>query len=539
MSKYIFVTGGVCSSLGKGVAASSLGSILENRGLSVRMMKIDPYLNLNAGLMDPLEHGEVYVTSDGAETDLDLGNYARFTRSPIAQRNSITTGQIYDTVIQKTRDGKFNGICVQVVPHITDEIKGRIYSIGNEEGVEITIVEVGGTVGDIESIPYLEAIRQIIHEVGPKNALSVHLALLPTVSCGEIKTKPAQHSVKSMREIGIQPQILICRCDIELQDEQKRKISLFTNIDERAVISGHNVEATIYEIPLSYHKQGLDSEILHRLEIDTQAPDLSAWEKVVDSYKNSTTTLNVAMVGKYAQLDDAYKSTDEAILHGALANGVRVRILKVDSNLISSPSDLDSILAGSDAIIAPSGFGASGVEGISLAVTYAREKKIPFLGVSLGMQIMALEYANSVAKIDGSNSIEFDPTAKVLIVDSLKGEIKPTQYGSGELRLGDTDTVVVPNTKLHQAYGKDYIAERHRHQFKLNNDYTATLEEAGLIFSATSTHNGDPVVEAIEWSNHPWGVGVQFHPEYTSQPVNVNPVFESFMKAALDYRSSK
>ncbi len=537
MSKYIFVTGGVCSSLGKGVAASSIGSILESRGLTVRMMKADPYLNLNAGLMDPLEHGEVYVTADGAETDLDLGNYARFTSAPISQKNSLTTGQIYDTVIKKTRNGGYNGVCVQVVPHLTNEIKNRIYSLGNEEGVDVVIVEVGGTVGDIESIPYLETIRQIIHELGPKNALSVHLALMPIVSCGEVKTKPAQHSVKSMREIGIQPQILICRCQDEMIDEQKRKIALYTNIDHDAVISGHDCHYTIYEIPLSYHQQKLDEVILSKLELKAGESDLSAWQKVVDSAKNAKMTLNVAMVGKYAQLDDAYKSTDEAIIHAALANDVKVKIHKVNSNEISSETNLKALLGEMDAVICPTGEDEAGSFGIIKATEYARINKVPFLAVSFGLHLMALEFAKNVCKMQNAGSTEFNEKTEAPIVIKIQDEaITPTLYGNNTLRLGNAEANLVAGSKIAAAYSKEISVERHRHNYQINKVYQDDLAKAGMVVTAKSCDVHD-IIEAMEWQDHPWGVGVECNPEYTSQPVKANPLFKAFMKAAIDYRN--
>lgn len=536
MSKYIFVTGGVCSSLGKGVASSSLGTLLECRGLSVRMIKIDPYLNVDAGTMSPFQHGEVYVTDDGAETDLDLGNYARFTSSPLSQANSITTGQIYHSVIQKERAGKYLGKCVQVVPHITDEIKRRLYSIGEQQGVDITIVEVGGTVGDIESIPYLEAIRQIIHEKNREDTCSIHLALIPTVSCGEVKTKPAQHSVKSMREIGIQPQVLLCRCEQELSSDLKKKISLFTNIDEDAVISAHDITSTLYEIPLIYHQQGMDEAVVKRLNLQTSEGDFSQWEKVVEIYKKAETVLKVAMVGKYIQLDDAYKSIDEAVRHGALANGVRMRFVKIDSEELEESNNPDEIFTGVDAILVPGGFGERGIRGMVMAANYAREKNIPYLGICLGMQIMVIEYARNILGLMDANSSEFNVKTANPVISPLEDQIDIVQYG-GTMRLGGSESKLKKGTQIYEAYGAEIIWERHRHRYEVTNRYRDQLNEAGLIISGTTTD--DSLVESVEWANHRFGVGVQFHPEFTSQPIKAGPLFKAYMKSALEYHRTK
>lgn len=536
MSKYIFVTGGVCSSLGKGVASSSLGSLLECRGLSIRTIKIDPYLNVDAGTMSPFQHGEVFVTDDGAETDLDLGNYSRFTSSPLSAANSITTGQIYDTVIRKEREGKYLGKCVQVVPHITDEIKRRIYTIGEQPDVDVTIIEVGGTVGDIESIPYLEAIRQIIHEKGREGAISVHLALIPTVSSGEVKTKPAQHSVKSMREIGIQPQVLLCRCDEELGPELKQKISLFTNIDVDAVISAHNINTTIYEIPLIYHQQGMDEAVIKRLKLNVGEADFSPWEKVVANYKNATQTMKVALVGKYIQLDDAYKSIDEAVIHGAFANGVRVKFVKIDSEELEETGNLDKVFADIDAILVPGGFGQRGIKGMVMAAQYARENNIPYLGICLGMQIMVIEYARDVLGLKEANSSEFNEKGPHSVVSLLEEQVDVTQYG-GTMRLGGSESKLIKGTKIYEAYGSATVWERHRHRYEVTNRYRDQLAQAGLIVGATTPD--ESLVESVEWPNHPWGVGVQYHPEFTSQPVKAGSLFKSFMKASIEYRNNR
>ncbi len=535
MSKYIFVTGGVCSSLGKGVASSSLGSLLESRGFSVSMVKIDPYLNVDAGTMSPFQHGEVFVTADGAETDLDLGNYARFTSSSLSAKNSITTGQVFQDVISRERQGQYLGKCVQVVPHITDEIKRRIRSMGEASGVDITIVEVGGTVGDIESIPFLEAIRQFIKEVGHSNALSVHLTLVPTVGGGEVKTKPTQHAVKDLREIGIQADVLLCRCEEELSSELKKKISLFTNIDEEAVLSAHNVSGTIYEIPIIYHKQGFDKVVCKKLGLEPRKVDFSLWERVTEVCNNSDKEVAIAMVGKYIELDDAYKSIDEALMHGAIANGSRLKLIKIDSESLEAdadgkPVDLDSLFAGVQGIVVPGGFGTRGILGMIKAAEYARTHKIPYLGICLGMQIMVIEYARNVLGLTKADSSEFRPEAKHRVVSLLEEQVDIANYG-GTMRLGESLTVAKEGSLLHKAYGTTDILERHRHRYEVSNEYRGQLEQAGLLISGTTKDAA--LVEAVEWQNHPWAVGVQAHPEFTSKPTVAGPLFREFIRAAV------
>ncbi len=535
MNKYIFVTGGVCSSLGKGVAAASLGTLLESRGFSVCMIKIDPYINVDAGTMSPYQHGEVYVTDDGAETDLDLGNYARFTHSPLGAANSLTTGQIYDTVIRKEREGKYLGKCVQVVPHITDEIKRRIFLLGEKAGTDVTIVEIGGTVGDIESIPYLEAVRQIIHEKGRSAALSVHLTLVPTVTGGEFKTKPSQHSVKEVREIGIQPDVLLCRCQEELPDELKKKIALFTNINYDCVLSAHDVDSTIYEIPLVYQKQGLDEVVCRQLGFEGKKSDIGdTWGKLVHIHRSSKIEVGIVMVGKYTGLEDAYKSVDEALVHGALANGVRLKLLKIDSeeleDRVQGGEALSSIFEGSRGILVPGGFGSRGVLGMIQAAHYAREEKIPYLGICLGMQIMVIEYCRYVLGIRDADSSEFRPEGKNPVISLLDEQVDLTAYG-GTMRLGLSESVIKKGTLIHKAYGKDSIQERHRHRYEVSNRYRWDMEKAGLIITGTTTDGS--LVESVEWPGHPWGVGVQFHPEFRSSPVAVSPLFRDFIGSAL------
>ena len=535
MKKYIFVTGGVCSSLGKGLASASLGTLLENRGFSVCMIKIDPYINVDAGTMSPYQHGEVYVTDDGAETDLDLGNYARFTHSPLSAAHSITTGQIYNDVIRKEREGKYLGKCVQVVPHITDEIKRRILSLGEKPEIEITIVEIGGTVGDIESIPYLEAVRQIIHERGHENALSVHLTLVPTVTGGEVKTKPTQHSVKEMREIGIQPDVLLCRCAEELPEELRRKIALFTNINFDCVLSAHDVDTTIYEIPVAYHSQGMDEVVCRKLGLRSRKSKITnTWGKLANIHKNAKTEVNIAMVGKYIELGDAYKSVDEALVHGAFANEVRLNLTKVDSEdiekKVAAGESLEAVFRPFDGILIPGGFGSRGILGMVQTAKFARENKIPCFGICLGLQILVIEYARSILGISDADSSEFRPEGDNSVISLLEEQVDVTAYG-GTMRLGLSESLIAEGTNIHAAYGSTSIHERHRHRYEVSNKYREQLAGAGLILSGT-TPDGS-LVESVEWPNHPWGVGVQFHPEFTSSPIQAGPLFRDFIFNSL------
>ena len=530
MKKYIFVTGGVCSSLGKGIAAASIGTLLESRGFRISMIKIDPYLNVDAGTMSPYQHGEVYVTDDGAETDLDLGNYARFTSSPLSKANSITTGQVYQTVINKEREGKYLGKTVQVIPHITDEIKAQILRIGNAPDTDITIVEVGGTVGDIESVPFLETARQCIHELGHENVLSVHLTLVPTVSGDEMKTKPTQHSVKELREIGIQPDILLCRAKKELDDGMRKKIANFTNVDVNSVLSAIDVNTTIYEIPLIYHQQKLDEIVLRKLGLEIKPAKVDSLAARVEGYKNAKKTVTIAMVGKYVDLHDTYKSIDEALVHAGMGNEVRVKILKIDAEKLEKGANPDDLLASADGILVPGGFGERGIEGMIIAAKYARESKKPYFGICLGMQIMVIEYARHVLGLEGANSTEFNPQCPHPVVSLLEEQESVTKMG-GTMRLGKSATHTLADTKIRQAYGTEVIWERHRHRYEFDNRYKESLEAAGLKITGY-TPDGT-LVESTEWLGHPWSTGVQFHPEFTSKPTAPQPLFQAFVKAAV------
>ena len=536
MNKYIFVTGGVCSSLGKGIAAASLGSLLERRGLNVRMIKVDPYINVDPGTMSPYQHGEVYVTADGAETDLDLGNYARFTSSPLSKANSITTGQVYQSVIQKEREGRYLGRTVQVIPHITDEIKTRIASIGNSSDVDVTIIEIGGTVGDIESIPFLEAARQFRHDIGRENVVYVHLTLIPEVIGGELKTKPTQHSVKALREIGIQPDILLCRTPVEMEKSMKSKIALFTNVDEDAVISARDVDTTIYEIPLVYHEQNLDAIAIKKLGIQAGKADLSPWENVVNTYRNAEESVKIALVGKYIHLNDTYKSIMESLFHGGIANKVRVDIVKIDSEALEKAypdrAAVAELFKGIKGVLVPGGFGQRGVDGMVIAAEYARVNSIPYFGICLGMQIMVIEYARNVLKFKTANSTEFASDTEFPVISLLEEQIDIKSYG-GTMRLGDSETHLQSDTKIKDVYGKDVIVERHRHRYEFSNKYREDFIKNGMIISGYNPEK--TLVESVEWDKHLWGIGVQYHPEFRSKPFSPHPLFVKFINMSLEY----
>ena len=530
MKKYIFVTGGVCSSLGKGIAAASIASLLESRGVRISMIKIDPYINVDAGTMSPYQHGEVFVTDDGAETDLDLGNYARFTNAPLSRDNSITTGQVYQDVIRRERAGRYLGKTVQVIPHITDRIKQRILSVGEQDEIDLTIVEVGGTVGDIESIPFLEAARQMLHELGRDNVMSVHLTLIPTVAGSELKTKPTQHSVKELREIGIQPDLLLCRAPRALDEDMRRKIALFTNVPFESVISAYDVSSTIYQIPLQFREQKLDELVVERLDLDCEGADMRAWNHVVDTVTNSTRIAKIAMVGKYIDLNDSYKSVDEALFHGGIANGLRVEIEKIDAERLESTDDPGSLLAGADGILVPGGFGSRGIEGMIIAARYAREHHVPYFGICLGLQIMVIEYARHVLGLEQANSSEFDPDSPDQVVSLLEEQVNIEDFG-GTMRLGANDSLLLAGSQIREIYGADEISERHRHRYEVSNVYRDRLDDAGLRIAGITPDGA--LVESVQWNGHPWGIGVQFHPEFQSKPTRSHPLFRSFVAASI------
>ncbi len=496
------------------------------------MIKVDPYINVDAGTMSPYQHGEVYVTDDGAETDLDLGNYARFTSSPLSRANSITTGQVYQEVIRREREGRYLGRTVQVIPHISDRIKQRIRAVGDEEGVDVTIVEIGGTVGDIESFPFLESVRQIIHELGAANVLAVHVTLIPEVVNGELKTKPTQHSVKELREIGIQPDILLCRAPAALPDDLKRKIALFTNVAVEGVISAYDIQSTLYEIPLMYHRQGLDEIAMKRLGIEISPAKLSDWERVVRVVTGSECVARIAVVGKYIELSDSYKSVDEALFHGGIANECRVELVKIDSERLEKPdADFDEIFSGVHGILIPGGFGGRGVNGMVLAAEYARTGGIPYFGICLGMQVMVIEYARHVLGFEDADSTEFAPECNHPVVSLLEEQVDVKNYG-GTMRLGASKSRLLPGTTIRTVYGREIVEERHRHRYEVSNAYRQQLNESGLITAGVTEDYS--LVESLEWAGHPWGVGVQFHPEFKSKPVEAHPLFRGFIGAAVE-----
>jgi len=540
MTRFIFVTGGVVSSLGKGIASASLGAILEARGLKVSMVKLDPYINVDPGTMSPFQHGEVFVTADGTETDLDLGHYERFVRTTTGRNSNFTTGRIYERVIAKERRGDYLGATVQVIPHITDEIKYRVrMGAGNSD---VCMVEIGGTVGDIESLPFLEAIRQMGVELGHNNVLYMHLTLVPVVGgSGEIKTKPTQHSVKELRGIGIQPDILLCRCVQSLPDEQRRKIALFTNVEERAVISAVDSD-DIYKIPLLLHEQGLDDIVVDKLRLEAPPTDLSDWRAVVAAKQNPEAVVDIGMVGKYVQIRDSYISLNEALMHGGIKSRTRVNIHYFESEDIErlGPAALQNM----DAILVPGGFGDRGTEGKIEAIRFARENRIPYLGICLGMQLAIIEFARNVAGLKGANSTEFDRATTHPVIalitewqDLARGQQVRDEKSDlgGSMRLGAQEAKLIPGSLVRSLYGKESIFERHRHRYEFNNHYLEELSTAGLTFSGFSA---DGLVEFIELKGHPWFVGSQFHPEFTSTPRDGHPLFSGFIRAARAYRAA-
>ena len=543
MTRYIFITGGVVSSLGKGIAAASLGAILEARGLTVKMMKLDPYINVDPGTMSPFQHGEVFVTEDGAETDLDLGHYERFVNSKTSQASNFTSGRIYETVIRKERRGEYLGGTVQVIPHITDEIKRSV--IAGAEGADIAMVEIGGTVGDIESLPFLEAIRQMGVEMGHDRALFMHLTLVPYIAtAGEVKTKPTQHSVKELRSIGIQPDVLLCRSEQYLHADDRRKISLFTNVEEKAVISAKDLNH-IYKIPQWLHDQGLDDIVVDKLRLDVPKADLSDWAAVVDALEHPESEVTIGMVGKYVDLTESYKSLNESLSHAGISNRVKVNIEYLDSELLEQGGDINQLRA-YDAILVPGGFGKRGVEGKIAAVRYARENKVPYLGICLGMQVAVIEFARNVAGLSDAHSTEFAPDTENPVIGLITewqtkdGEIETRSEDSdlgGTMRLGAQPCNLAEGSFAREVYGEAQINERHRHRYEFNNGYKQKLAEAGLVFSGTSV-DGD-LVEMVEVAEHPWFIACQFHPEFTSTPRDGHPLFSSFIQAACKHRDNK
>ena len=530
-TKFVLVTGGVVSSIGKGLASASIGALMEARGLRVTHMKLDPYINVDPGTMSPYQHGEVFVTDDGAETDLDLGHYERFASSRLSRNANITTGRIYETVISKERRGEYLGATVQVIPHITDEIKSRIKQA--TEDADIAIIEIGGTVGDIESLPFLEAIRQLKVEVGQQSAVSVFVTLVPYIaSAGELKTKPTQHSVREMREIGIQPDILLCRCDRPIPRGLKEKIALFSNVDVDSVISAVDVSC-IYELPLVLHAEGLDEEIAERLNIWSRQPELSAWRRTVDKFKKPANgSVKIGVVGKYVHLQDSYKSLHEALVHGGLENDVRVELQYIDSEQIERTS-AQATLTGLDAILVPGGFGDRGVEGKIAAIRYAREHEVPFFGICLGMQLAVIEFARNVCGLKGANSTEFAQDAPHPVIDLMTDQ-RGVQEKGGTMRLGAYPCVLKSGSAAAQIYGTHEISERHRHRYEFNNAYRDQLTRAGLIQSGTSPDGR--LVEMVELEGHPHFIGCQFHPEFKSRPMSPHPLFAKFVAAGIRRR---
>lgn len=532
-TKFIFVTGGVLSSLGKGLAAASISALLESRGLKVTNQKLDPYINVDPGTMSPFQHGEVFVTDDGAETDLDLGHYERFTSTRMGKCNNLTTGQVYFSVITKERRGDYLGKTVQVIPHITNEIKDYIRKTA--EGFDVAIVEIGGTVGDIESLPFLEAIRQFRNEAGKQNAIFIHLTWVPFIkTAGEVKTKPTQHSVKALREIGIQPDILLCRTENFLSEDIKAKIALFCNVEVAAVFTAKDVSC-IYEVPLIYHREGLDAKIVDLLNIWTGQPKLDAWENVVDKFNNPAYEVCIGIVGKYVNLTDSYKSLNEALTHGGIANDCRVKLKFIDSEKVETEG-LGNELEDVDGVLVPGGFGIRGIEGMITAAQYAREKKVPYFGICLGMQMAVVEYARNVCGLDAANSSEFDHQTPHPVIDLLP-EQRDVQDKGASMRLGACPCTVQQDSFAFTAYGQEEISERHRHRYEFNNDYKRALTAKGLRITGASPDGR--LAEIVELKDHPWFLGCQFHPEFKSQPTNPHPLFTKFIEAALKYAQSR
>ena len=528
-TKYVFITGGVISSLGKGITGAALGALMENRGLKVTFIKLDPYINVDPGTMNPFEHGEVFVTEDGTETDMDLGHYERFTSATMTEANNCTSGQVYDAVISKERRGEYLGTTVQVIPHITDEIKQRVFDACGD--ADIAFVEIGGTVGDIESRPFREAIRQMTLDLGPQNSVCMHVTLVPYIKAAdEMKTKPTQHSVKALREIGIQPDILVCRSDRDLTSDIKEKIALFCNVPVDRVITAKD-EESISEVPSALAEQGIDEELSEALNIWSRKADLSRWDQIVDRIKNPEGECTIGIVGKYVDMTDSYKSLNEALLHGGIANKAKVNLKFVDSQELTA-DDVAEKLDDCQGILVPGGFGERGMDGKVEAIQYARENDIPFFGICLGMQLAVVEYARNVAGMEDANSFEFDEEAESPVISLMPDQEDVVDKGA-TMRLGAYPCELAPGSRVAEIYGKNEISERHRHRFEFNNAYREQLEEAGMGITGISPD--DVLVEMIELSDHPWFIGCQFHPEFQSKPTDAHPLFESFIGAALEH----
>ncbi len=543
-TKFIFVTGGVLSSLGKGLASAAIGALLESRGLTVTLQKLDPYINVDPGTMNPFQHGEVFVTDDGSETDLDLGHYERFTHAKLGQDNNFTTGKIYHSVITKERKGDYLGGTVQVIPHITDEIKNAVRLAA--KSVDIVIVEIGGTIGDIESLPFLEAIRQFRADAGKENTLYIHVTLVPYINtAGEVKTKPTQHSVKELRSIGIQPDILLCRTGSILSKDIKKKIALFTNVEEDAVVTAQDVEC-IYEVPLNFHSEGLDDKIVEKLNIWTRAPRLEIWEELVQKLKQAKPAVKIAIVGKYVDLTESYKSLNEALYHGGIPNDCEVQLIFVDSESITETTCSQALLE-ADGILVPGGFGSRGIEGKICTARFARENKVPYFGICLGMQVAVVEFARNVSGLANANSSEFDlstlhPVIYLMTewINDQTGQIERRDESSDKgatMRLGAYPCRLMPGTCAHRAYQQENISERHRHRYEFNNAFRDQLEANGLVISGTSP--GGELVEIVELKDHPWFLGCQFHPEFKSRPMNPHPLFRDFISAAFEFAQQR
>ncbi|MCR5218868.1 CTP synthase [Treponema sp.] len=530
MSKYILVTSGVCSSLGKGVASSTIASLLESSGLKVAMMKCDPYINVDAGNISPYQHGEVYVTEDGAETDLDLGNFSRFTNINLTNENCISIGKVYENVIRNERAGRYNGRTVQVIPHITDEIKRCIRHIGTTSGADVVVVEIGGTVGDIEAVPYLEASRQFARELGKENVISIHLTLIPVITGGELKSKPTQNSVKQLQQVGIQPDILICRCEAPVEDSLKKKIAQFCNVSAESVFVSPDVEKSIYELPVIFHEQKIDSVILNKLKITNKKTDVRQWTDFLKKLNNPKSSVTIALVGKKDYLDNCYKSVQESLFHAAVTgNNSELIIKKIDAETLEKSTEIDSFFNDADGIVIPGSYGQRGFLGLIKTVTYAREHKIPYLGIDLGMQLMAIETGRNLCNWEDADTTEFMSNSTHPVISLPEEQQGPSDGG---IKLGSSSVKLTEGSKLHSIYKTAVITERHRSKYAFDRHYTKDMEDNGLTITAMSV--SDNQAEAFEWNNHPWGIGVQYHPEFVSRPAKPHPLFNSFILAALD-----